>query len=788
MIANLDGDTPSFTEGDAETALDVGGNATVNDPDSADFDGGTLTVSITAGGTGAEDVLTIQNQGTGAGEIGFNSGTGVVTFGGTQIGTATGGTGGTDLVITLDADAQPQAGNDSVSALISALVYQNTAGDDPTGGDRTIQVTLTDAGTNAASTSETLTLSVTPLNDAPVLTPASPTLATISEDASNPAGTDVATLFGGNITDPDSGAQEGVAVTGTTTGTAGGTWQFSTDGGTTWQAVGAVSNGSALLLAASDQVRFVPDGDNGTTATLTVRAWDQTSGTAGSKVDASSTGGSTAFSSASDTASITVTGLNDAPSLSGTATLAAVAEDTANPAGATVATLVGGLFVDGDAGASLTGVAITGNAATAGEGTWQVRYGGSDWIDLPTVSSGAALVLDTTSELRFVPAADYNGTPGALSLRAVDDTYAGAFSTATGATLTAVTQDVTGAGSGGTTAFGGADTALTTSITAVNDAPAITAPATASVDEDGTVGIAGLSIADVDAGGGNLTVTLGVSNGVLALGGTAGLTVSGDGTGSVTATGTLADLNAALAGLAYTPAADFNGADSLSIGVDDQGNSGGAAATDNSAVAITVNAVNDAPSLTGPASLAAVNEDAGDPAGAGVATLVGGLFADVDSGASLAGVAITGNAATAAEGTWQVQIGGTGWIDLPAVSDTSALVLSERQPAALPPRGRLQRHAGRALAARGRRQLRRRLLHRGRRHPDRRHAGRNRRGQRRHDPHLRQRHGADDQRGGRQRRPRDHSPGHGQRGPRMSTLRRPHRARRSPTSTPAAAT
>src|SRR5262249_9595682 len=90
---------------------------------------------------------------------------------------------------------------------------------------------------------------------------------------------------------------------------------YSTDGGTTWTAVGAVSDSSALLLRSSDSLRFVPDGLNGTTASVTFRAWDQTTGTAGAMADASTNGGSTAFSAASATSSIAVTAVNDAPTV-----------------------------------------------------------------------------------------------------------------------------------------------------------------------------------------------------------------------------------------------------------------------------------------------------------------------------------------------------------------------------------------------------------------------------------------------------------------------------------------
>ena len=53
------------------------------------------------------------------------------------------------------------------------------------------------------------------------------------------------------------GAVEGVAVTGLTTGS--GTWQYSTDSGSSWSDVGTVSDNSALLLRAVDRLRFIPD-------------------------------------------------------------------------------------------------------------------------------------------------------------------------------------------------------------------------------------------------------------------------------------------------------------------------------------------------------------------------------------------------------------------------------------------------------------------------------------------------------------------------------------------------
>src|SRR5436309_2641204 len=73
--------------------------------------------------------------------------------------------------------------------------------------------------------------------------------------------------------------------------------------------------------------------------------------------------------------------------------------------------------------------------------------------------------------------------------------------------------------------------------------------------------------------------------------------------------GTLTNINAALAGLSFAPTGNFNGSANLTITSDDQGNTGsGGARTDTDSVAITVNAVNDAPvnTVPGPQS---TNED-----------------------------------------------------------------------------------------------------------------------------------------------------------------------------------
>ena len=105
VITNLSGDALSYNEGDGAVVLEQGGNATVADVDSADFNTGTLTVSFTAGSDSAEDVLAIRNQGTGAGQIGVSGAN--VTYQGVTIGTFTGGSSGTNLVVTLNSQCDP---------------------------------------------------------------------------------------------------------------------------------------------------------------------------------------------------------------------------------------------------------------------------------------------------------------------------------------------------------------------------------------------------------------------------------------------------------------------------------------------------------------------------------------------------------------------------------------------------------------------------------------------------------------------------------------------------------
>jgi hypothetical protein len=130
-----------------------------------------------------------------------------------------------------------------------------------------------------------------------------------------------------NGSSPNEAQDNGVAIYGlSNTGPAdGGVWQFSTNAGSTWTAINTtnmtndVANATALLLRSTDKIRFVPDTDNGTTATVSYVLWDgllvNDATKYGTYTSIASRGGITNFSEGNDTATIAVTHVNDNPVL-----------------------------------------------------------------------------------------------------------------------------------------------------------------------------------------------------------------------------------------------------------------------------------------------------------------------------------------------------------------------------------------------------------------------------------------------------------------------------------------
>jgi hypothetical protein len=135
-------------------------------------------------------------------------------------------------------------------------------------------------------------------------------------------------------------------------------------------------------------------------------------------------------------------------------------------------------------------------------------------------------------------------------------------------------------------------------------APAITAPGTAPETENISLvfssgNSSAISVIDAAAGSNSDSLSLSVSHGRLTLGPTTGLsfTTGTNGSPSFSATGTIANLNAALSGLTYAPTTGYTGADSLGVLVSDPTDR----LSNSSSVALTVKAASPR-AITAPAT------------------------------------------------------------------------------------------------------------------------------------------------------------------------------------------
>ncbi|MFN8122184.1 MAG: right-handed parallel beta-helix repeat-containing protein [Thermoleophilia bacterium] len=277
---------------------------------------------------------------------------------------------------------------------------------------------------------------------------------------------------------------------------------------------------------------------------------------------------------------------------------------------------------DPDAGAGAMDVTLTATNGT-------LTLSGTAGLTFSTGDGTADAAMRFTGTLAAVNAA-FNGAQFIPTLG-----YAGP------ASLQIATDDQGNTGVGGP--LTDTDT-LAITVNAQNDPPLHTMPPAQTVAEDTPLilgGASAIQVADPDAGGAAVRVTLTGGNGLLTLSGVAGLTfTTGDGVIDplMTFTGTLTDVNAALDGLTFSPAGDHVGAASIRIVTDDQGNTGaGGPLTDDDTLLITVTAVNDPPAIALPAPVTAPG---GTPL---VLSVAGGdaiTIADPDIGTSPARVTL----------------------------------------------------------------------------------------------------------------------------------------------------
>ena len=167
--------------------------------------------------------------------------------------------------------------------------------------------------------------------------------------------------------------------------------------------------------------------------------------------------------------------------------------------------------------------------------------------------------------------------------------------------------------------------------------PTVSTPAgPLGVNENGALAINGVSVADGSllSSSDDVQLALAVGQGTLNVsttvnGGVTSAQVSGDLTGAVTLTGTLAEINATLAnasGLIYTPASGYSGTDTLTATINDLGNTAsGVPQAASRSVQINVG-----PSVTVPAGPLTIKQTLDLPI-SGMSVAAGGLLSKSDN-------------------------------------------------------------------------------------------------------------------------------------------------------------
>lgn len=385
ITAVNDDPTATGLPSDLTFTEDTQGNVDLSTVSSADVDSATLTVTLTA----SEGSFAAPADGAGV------------------------GAGVTETLVNSTTITLVGTAADINTYLGTASNIQWTGASNDSGNDAsTFSITANDGDGSGNVALGSVNADITAANDAPTLDAGqSPVLTAIDEDAgdddgsgadndddgtnnANNPGTSVADMVvDGSIGDVDGGAVEAIAVT--QVDNTNGIWQYSIDNGSSWSNFSATTGStvditaSARLLdgslsgASTQLVRFVPNANYNGTANITFHAWDKSSGSAGSTASASATGGATPFSSASDTASVTINAVNDAPIFTGLDGTPSYSE--------------GAAAVQLDADASISDLELDalngGNGDYSGASLTIVRNGGADAADLFSVLTGGNLTI-----------------------------------------------------------------------------------------------------------------------------------------------------------------------------------------------------------------------------------------------------------------------------------------------------------------------------------------------------------------------------------------------------------
>jgi hypothetical protein len=488
------------------------------------------------------------------------------------------------------------ATNNSIVKITDSAAFNATISGSPT--------TLVSAGTNKVFRG--LAFAPVHSNKAPVnVVPGSSIAAT--EDTP-------VVVSGISVSDPDAFTNTVKVTLSVNSGTVN--ISTSVSGGVTSGQVATNSSASVVITAPMSAINATLADANGLTFTPTANAFGNVTLNVLTNDQGNSSNDGSAAQQDSDNVTIAVAAVADDPSI----TDASTAEDTQTTSGL--------VFTRNAAdGAEVTHVKIIAAPTHGTLYNGATALGAGDFITY----------ADANANLKYTPSQDYNGS----------DTF-----------------QVQASTSNSNAGLGGAVRTATITISAVNDAPVNAVPGTQSGTEDTALVFSSgngnlISISDVDAGSADVKVTLTTTNGILTLGGTANLTVTGNGTGSVVATGKIANINTALDGLTFQPAADFNGAASVKIATDDQGNTGsGGAQTDTDTVTINLSAVNDAPVNSVPGTQAG-SEDTALVFSSGNSNLIS--ISDVDAASNSVQITLTATHGTLTLGsTTNLTVSGNG--------------------------------------------------------------------------------------------------------------------------------
>lgn len=311
-----------------------------------------------------------------------------------------------------------------------------------------------------------LSVVVTPeVNHAPILDLfGEPALPRIPFNATFGLGAQVSDLLGSWVEDLD-GDVCGLALA--QTDTSHGTWEYSLDDAASWRPVGTASFDDALLLGPGARIRFLPaTGYSGTIqVAILYRAWDQSAGVEGSRINAQIAGGETSLSVGIEPVPVTVlTASNRAPTLASPTQLflPQVRENDTDPTGAYVGNLIEQSATDPEG--ATCGIAVYG--MTVNFGVWQYSLdGGTAWTPLGSVTPSAARLLPPSAQVRMIPATGFTGTvTNGLEFRAWDRSSGRPGDTASVSIF------------GGGTAFSGRTGTLGISVAPINHPPRLLQP------------------------------------------------------------------------------------------------------------------------------------------------------------------------------------------------------------------------------------------------------------------------------------------------------------------------